>query len=604
MGHGIGRVRNSGIPSASPSALRAPLLLCAILLLGCQTNALRDRHALVTPQIRYVTLLPAQDLVCIPPGDLAQAQRYCAAGVQQEEEQAEGCVDLYYRAAIHAWQHLESASLAQTYDTDYRAAWQTYQRSLERLIATAIRYRRLDPRGYLAIVDGGGQRAVPIDYQGFAWQPHEFCQVMPARDFQASDLQCHYRSCGLGVSLVAVRHACGQELFYRPKQPFPATAILRPLHSADRLADAPAVTAQARCGEAVLTFYNPHQFHSVHVGAAVVGIERDLSAPLVYLLRESPRRFTEGFLNPDDADVKPMLLMMEPYQRGKIPVVFIHGLWSDPMTWVDTVNTLRVQIDLCRRYQFWFFQYPTGGELLESAAALREKLLLAREQFDPQHQDAALEQMILVGHSMGGLVSRLQVSYAYDILWQHAALRPLEEVCTVPTVREQLRRMFFFDPSPLVRRVVFIGTPHRGSNMSRRLIGRFASSLVRYSETEKAQYQQLMDNNRAVFREYLWDSRPTTVDLLEPSNPMLAAIARMPAHRCVQMHSIIGTSRRMLSGDFSDGVVPVSSARQAGVCSELFISVRHDKLHRDPSCVAELMRIMREHDPQPAVFPK
>ena len=510
-------------------------------------------------------------------------------------------MDLYYRAAIHAWRCLEAAPVALAGDPDYQAAWQTYQRSLSHLVTTAVRFGRLDPRGRLIIADGGGRRAVPIEYQGFAWNPCDFCQVLPACEFRNSDLQHYHQTCGLGVSLVAVRHACGQELFYGLKQPFPVTAILRPLRE-DRPFDGTASTSNSRRYNAVLTFCNPHLLDSLHVGSAVLGMERDLSAPLAYLLREAPRRFTEGFLNPGDSDVQPKLLMMEPYQRGKIPVVFIHGLWSDPMTWVDTVNELRAQGDLYRKYQFWYFQYPTGGELLESAAELREKLLLTREQFDPQHQDEAMEQMVLVGHSMGGLVAQLQIAYSYDILWRHAANGPLEAVRTTPRMREQLQRVFFFDPSPLVRRVVFIATPHRGSGMSRRLVGRVASSLVRYSESERTEYRQLMDNNTSIFKEYLWDSRPTTVDLLEPSNPMILAIAQMPFGCRVRMHSIIGTSRTALTGELSDGVVPISSARQAGVCSELLIPARHDKLHRDPACVAELMRIMRQHDQQRTVI--
>jgi pimeloyl-ACP methyl ester carboxylesterase len=594
-GRGILKRASRPCPLVRPSL---PVLLCAILLVGCQTNALRDRHTLAVPQTRHLALLPAHDFPCTSPADLAQAQGYCAAAARQEESQIEGCVDLYFQAAIHAWRHLESAPAGPACDPDYQAAWQTYQRSLGRLIAAAGRYGRLDPRGRLMIADGSRRRPVPIEYHGFAWQPCEFCQVLPARDFHDSDLQRYYQTCGLGVSLIAVRHACGQEPYYRPKQPFAVTAILRPLCRDDQRADGVRAASDSRRRDAVLTFYNPCLIDALDVGSARVRMERDLSAPFAYLLREAPRRFTEGFVNPGDADVKPALLMMEPYQRGKIPVVFIHGLWSDPMTWVDTVNELRAQGDLYRQYQFWYFQYPTGGELLESAAKLREKLRLAREQFDPQHQDQAMEDMVLVGHSMGGLVAQLQITHSYDILWRHAANQPLEAVRTVPKMREQLRRVFFFDPSPLVRRVVFIATPHRGSGMSRRLVGRFASSLVRYSEGDTAEYRQLMDNNRNIFKEYLWESRPTTVDLLEPSNPMLLAMAQMPFDGCVQMHSIIGASQRTLAGEWSDGVVPVSSARQAGVRSELFVPARHDKLHRDPACVAELMRIMRQHDQQ------
>ena len=104
-----------------------------------------------------------------------------------------------------------------------------------------------------------------------------------------------------------------------------------------------------------------------------------------------------------------------------------------------------------------------------------------------------------------------------------------------------------------------------------------------------------MDNNRDIFAEYLWNSWPTSIDLLEPSNPLLQAFACMPYSRCVRLHTIIGTGGRTLGGESGDGLVPVSSARQAGVCSELFVPVRHEKLHRDAATVSDLMRILREH---------
>jgi pimeloyl-ACP methyl ester carboxylesterase len=206
-----------------------------------------------------------------------------------------------------------------------------------------------------------------------------------------------------------------------------------------------------------------------------------------------------------------------------------------------------------------------------------------------------MDQMVLVGHSMGGLVAQLQVTYSYDILWWHVARQPLEMVRTTPEMRDHLRRIFYFDPSPSIRRVVFIGTPHRGSSKSRQIVGRVASSLVRTSDTQEARYRKLMDDNRDVFAEYLWDSWPTTIDLLEPSNPLLKALERMPVSPCVRLHSIVGTGGIAACSEPGDGVVPVSSARRAGVCSELFVPVRHEKLHHNSTTVSELMRILRQH---------
>lgn len=539
--------------------------------------------------------MPVSEIVCEAPGTLAQAEAQFAAGTEQEAAGSERCVDLYYLAAICAWRQLESWPTPSV-DPGYQAAAQVYQQSLARLLASGMRYRRLDPRGRLIVIDAGRRRVVPIAYYGFPWEPRDFSQVFDAGEFQSSDIARRYRTSGLGTALVAIRPGCSHDPFSPPRQHFPVTAVLRPANSSQRAMDSSAVADSSSSG-VVLEFYNPCLFDSLPVGAKVVGLERDLTAPLACLLEDTPRKFTEGFLDPNDADVRPQLFMMTPYQRGKIPVVFIHGLWSDPVTWVDAVNDLRAQGDIYRQYQFWFFRYPTGRGLLESAAELREKLLLARESFDPTRQDAAMEKMVLVGHSMGGLVAKLQVTHSYDLLWRHAANAPLETVRTTPAIRNRLQRIFFFEPSPLVKRVVFIGTPHRGSNQARRLIGRLASSLVRISAPEKSLYKQLVDSNRDIFAEYLWDSWPTSVDLLEPSNPMLQGIARVPFSRCTRLHSIIGTGG--LIGEPNDGVVPVSSARQTGVCSELFVPVRHEELHRDAVSVSDLMRILREHAGRP-----
>jgi pimeloyl-ACP methyl ester carboxylesterase len=473
-----------------------------------------------------------------------------------------------YRATLAAWQQLHCGN---------RAALVDYRERLSRLLMLANRSGCLDPRGQLTVKTGQGVLIVPIAYYGFAWTRGDFSQVLLASDFHG-ELEHHYYTAGLGVSLVAVRQSCGDDTYFGTRQSFPVTAVLRSTDSG-----------------AVLQFYNPLEIDSVPAGQLACRLDRDLSASLIYQKKETPRRFVEGFLDPGEIGVKPKLLLMEPYQRGKIPVVFIHGLGSEPLTWADAVNHLRAQRDIYERFQFWFFRYPTGGDLLQSAAALREKLLTARDTFDPQQCDPALEQMVLVGHSLGGLVAQLQVSYSYDILWQHAARQPMEAVRAPTQMLAQLRSSFYFDPSPLVKRVVFVATPHHGSGMARRLVGRAASKLVHYSPGEEDDYRRLMDCNRDVFREFLWEKKPTALDLLEPDNPFLNALAQMPISHCVRYHSIIGDPIITLDGQGSDGVVPVSSARLPGSCSERFVCARHSRVNKADECVDELARILREH---------
>jgi hypothetical protein len=132
--------------------------------------------------------------------------------------------------------------------------------------------------------------------------------------------------------------------------------------------------------------------------------------------------------------------------------------------------------------------------------------------------------------------------------------------------------------------------------MARRVVGRVASSLVRPFGDEEPHYRRLMDQNPNVFYEYLRESPPTSIDLLEPDNPLLKAMAQMPFGRGVRLHSIIGTGGGdVLAGEPTDGIVPLSSARLAGVSSELRVPVRHSDLHRDPAALDEVVRILRDH---------
>jgi pimeloyl-ACP methyl ester carboxylesterase len=474
-----------------------------------------------------------------------------------------------YRETLAAWRQIECGN---------PAAVPEYREGLAKLLMAANRSGCLNPRGCLTITTAQGPLTISVCHHGFAWRPADFTRVIPASEFQRGELEHHYYVPGLGVSLVAVRQTCSEETYFRERQPFAVTAVLRPAE-----------------GGAVLDFYNPLVVGTVPVGPCAVPLDRDLSAPFLYLQAEAPKKYIEGFLDPGEIGVKPKLILMEPYQPGKIPVVFIHGLGSDPLTFADAINRLRIHSDIYGRFQFWFFRYPTGGDLLQSAAALREKLLIARDTFDPQHCDPALEQMVLVGHSLGGLVAQLQVSYSYDLLWQEAAKRPLEAVRAPPKVLNLLRASFYFDPSPLVKRVVFMATPHHGSSMARRVVGRAASKFVNYSPEEDSQYRQLMDCNHDVFREELWKKKPTAIELLEPNNPLLAAMTRMPIGRCVRWHSIIGDCLCTLDGDGSDGVVPVESARLRGASSEKYVFAKHVQVNKVDEAVDELARILREH---------
>lgn len=355
------------------------------------------------------------------PRALADSEASLTTAQGLDGEQRDACVDFYYRSALQSARVLELTSRS---DPLWQSAWDLHHRSLRGVIGAGQHYGRLDPRKYLQVNDGGA-RVVPISYLGFAWRPADFNRLAPADRFESNEITNHYRSDGLGLTLVGVRISENpNEVFFRPRQPFAATAVLRP-----RRGLATPTGGAAPAGDdagSVLELYNPNVYRTINWDGSAVAVVRDLTAPFALVVEEAPRQYLRGFTAPGDTSVKPQLIMVEPYQRGKIPVVFIHGLYSDPITWVDTINDLRSQGDIYQAYQFWVFRYPTGGEVLESAAELRDKLRLARDYFAPRHDDPALDEMVLVGHSLGGLVAKMQVVTSHDILWNEVADQPFD----------------------------------------------------------------------------------------------------------------------------------------------------------------------------------
>lgn len=519
----------------------------------------------------------AVSLVATPtaPAALAQAQELDRRGDARS-------VDLYYQAAVQSPIAPQAGPVA---DAGEPQSGQVYRQALAGLIDAGQRYGRLDPRRQLIVVDGG-TRVIPIRYLGFAWRPDDFSRLASAEGQTTRDIAHHYATPGVGLPLVGERiAACSQETFFRPWQPFAVTAVLRPV------GDPSAATAP---GDYVLEFYNPLVFDAVVGNGVSCPLARDLTAPLATIVNEAPRQYLRGFTAPSDTSVQPQLVLVEPYQRGKIPVVFIHGLYSDPITWVDMANELRAQRDLYDQYQFWTFRYPTGSDVLASAAALRHQLQLVRETFDCRRDDPAMDDMVLVGHSLGGLLSKMQVTTSYDLLWREVAWGPFDALRAPPDVQLKLAQGFFFEPVPTVKRVIFIGTPHGGSGMARRLAGRIGSALVNVGAEQNAEFHQLLDDNPDLFKPYLRRERPTSVALLDPDSPLLAGLARMPVNRATHLHSIVGTGGNNLLGESGDGLVSVSSAQHYGD-SALFVPAKHEKLHRHPASINEVARILRLH---------
>jgi pimeloyl-ACP methyl ester carboxylesterase len=289
------------------------------------------------------------------------------------------------------------------------------------------------------------------------------------------------------------------------------------------------------------------------------------------------------------------LSMRRPYARGRVPVVFIHGLWATPVSWERMVATLEADRELCDRYQFWTFGYSTGDPIPYSACLLRRSLEEARRRFDLDNTDASFDRMVLVGHSMGGLLAKMTVVESGTRLWREVSDRPFDELAGEPDDRNLFGQALLVRPLPGVRRVVFIATPHRGSQLNRGWLQNWGMRLVRGNESLRSAYDRLLARNApAFFTKDFRKGPPTSIEELEWDAPFLRSLRDLVASPDVKFHSIIAVRAQAGRAERTDGLVSYASAHLEGASSEVVISAGH--LCQDhPEVIREVRRVLLEH---------
>ncbi len=447
----------------------------------------------------------------------------------------------------------------------------------------------MDPRSGLNLATEKGPVRIPIHYHAFAWQPEDFNHWIAVSDYDDERLARKHQRTGWGVPLVIVRQREADERFMLKAVPFSATALLRPVSNIPSREQQPFESH-------VLEVFNPLTVKTLSKDdGSFTPLAGDISAPVAWLGQNSPHLNFQAFLHPDRVRSSGQLIMLEPYQPGKIPVIFTHGLLSGPLTWSGLINELRASDWFNERYQVWLFGYSTGRPFVRSAADMRRECLAAFTALAGDTPDPALKRTVLIGHSMGGLLSKLQITQSDAILWESFANRPLESLQTDQLTHQYLSSLFFFKPLPFVERAVFIGTPHGGSPIANDWINRFTTHLVSRSHEFSDEYKAFLQQNREAIHPFFAKHIPTSVDMLEPQDPCLQAMRQLRVAPRVRMHSVIGTGHTMLVGGPADGVVPIVSARHAGVDSELQVPATHRHLQSHPETVQEVLRILRLH---------
>ena len=421
---------------------------------------------------------------------------------------------------------------------------------------------------------------------------------LPASDLIVKGLLNRYRDPGIGAPLVAKASPLDNEgalaKFTFKSGRIPATVFLRMEHPLREISD--------HLVHARLELYDTTQVNSISVGDRAYTLESESTVALAVTLEESRywERELQVFLGRllSTSGVTSSLVSRSGHRRGRIPVIFVHGTGSSPQRWADMVNDLESEKQIRDNFEAWFFSYDSGNPIAYSSYQLRKALTDVVDALDPTHTDRCLRDAVVIGHSQGGLLTKMTVVDAGDRFWRTVSDEPFEKVKMTSRTRELLRDALFVQPLPFVSRVVFIATPHRGSYLAgpqiiRRLAARFIqlpADVLRIS-TEVAGHAFGYESARSTLG---LEQIPTSIDNMSPGNTFIQTLASIPVASGVTVNSIIAVKGDGPVETGDDGVVQYASAHIDGVESEFVVRSTHST-QANPHTVGEVRRILLEH---------
>ncbi len=519
--------------------------------------------------------------------------------------------------AIEALDAARSAPSSRLDDSQAPLARGVYQAALRDFLRDSSGRRVQLNRSWEKKLASQGIR-VQFDAEASTYHPDQFDDFLFADDYAIKGIGHEYKYEGLGVPLVGVKlyrpgdltARKGEAKFLMPTQVYAVTAVLKPRGKGnqgdgvelaafrDDKRAVPAVIPPPPRGDYVLELHDPLIERKVEFEGRSEPLAGDLTTSLTYHFVHSPLPLLQeiGLLDPQALERLAGLYMLHAYIPGKIPIILVHGLRSSPAAWLKVMNEVRGDPDLRDRYQIWLFMYPTGTPFPYSAAKLRSQMNELRNVVDPEHTDKALDRSVLIGHSMGGLITRLMISASGDSMWNLVGRRPFDELKASPERKEMLRNVFFFEPHPMVERAVFIATPHRGSELGDEFVGRLADHLIRIPRSLRSTYRSLMiQNGREFFTPEVRSGMPSSIDELRRDNRLLMTMDKLPTRPGLEAHSVIGRKDPTTPIEEStDGVVPYGSSHISWAVSEKVVTGDHG-CQDTPDTIVELKRILNLH---------
>jgi hypothetical protein len=442
-----------------------------------------------------------------------------------------------------------------------------------------------------------GSFDLSADPSEFNYAGNRLTKFVSLAELEVRGLRNTYRRAGIGAALSA------------KVEPVPGTPASRWIPSNSKVPitafvrfDDPRRSMSIQHLHGSVELYDDDRMSAVHVGPYSVPLESDPSAALAYRLEGAPvwdfelAGFRRGdFLLPgtgQSADLNG-LFMLHPYHPNMIPVVFVHGTASSPARWAEMTNELLGDPAISSRYQIWFFIYNSGNPIALSAMRLRESLQEVRKDVDPDGKDPALSKMVVIGHSQGGLLTKMTVVDSGTRFWNNITQVPFDQAQLDPETRDLLARAMFVKPLPFVSEVIFIATPHRGSFMASNPIVKFGNKFINLPgglAKTAVQIAKLRESSMLQTPFII----PTALDNMDASNPFIKTLGTLPIATGVRAHSIIPVKGSGPVEGGNDGVVEYKSAHIDGTESELIVRSGHST-QAEPATIEEVRRILYEH---------
>jgi len=464
-----------------------------------------------------------------------------------------------------------------------------YQTGLEQLVRSQLQHGRWQTSGNVQL-----QLSLPTDESGLPFERYSLVKDLVFREPWIHAAPA--RPGEIGLALAAERPFSRRDV----DQNYPREGIFR---AVTVLVTDLAFDAQDRL-QIHLTGYYLTEPKSVQFAGQSYPLQYDTATAYLLLLREARIDQAEwtALFDGNNSSYDFGIYSIAPLSAHKIPILMIHGLHSSPIIWLRLSHAIYADAELSAKYQIWHAFYPTGAPPFFNAMRLRIQVDELRARLQQQIGMPEDLSMVLIGHSMGGIIAKTFIVDPQYRLWDQTFLRRPAQLPQDHQDFLRYQEVFIFKPRPYVQSVFFLDTPHHGAEIAESWYSRLASAWIKlpsiFSDLNRRVFQNLSyDLVTPQMKRYLKNDGPTSVDVLSPQHPILREIAKLPYQKPV--YSIIGSTstpfcyNEKSCAQLNDSVVPFFSAHQSQAEEQIIVLSEHDS-YQSPDAIAFILQKLRE----------